>query len=90
MMGPTTRRGFLKLLGRTAATAFVVTRFGGVREIVEEVQTASFRTYTMDEMRSDLSRAIYDIDPMDTPFMASYTMGAAAGVRHEWQMDELS
>lgn len=40
--------------------------------------------------REDLSDAIYDISPIDTPFMSSIGRDKARAVKHEWQTDALA
>jgi hypothetical protein len=39
--------------------------------------------------REDLVNVIYDISPMDTPFLSDATKGNATAVYHEWQTDAL-
>jgi hypothetical protein len=39
--------------------------------------------------REDLVNAIYDISPMDTPFLSDASKGNAKAVYHEWQTDAL-
>jgi hypothetical protein len=39
--------------------------------------------------REDLAEAIYDISPMDTPFLSSIDRVTATAVTHEWQTDAL-
>ncbi len=40
--------------------------------------------------REDLSNIIYDISPMDTPFLSAAKKLTAKGVYHEWQTDALA
>lgn len=40
--------------------------------------------------REDLSDVIYDISPMDTPFMSNVARGRASAVFHEWQTHSLT
>lgn len=40
--------------------------------------------------REDLSNAIYDISPTETPFISNVARTKATGVRHEWQTDSLA
>jgi len=40
--------------------------------------------------REDLRNAIYDISPMDTPFMSGVNRGRCTAKFHEWQTDELA
>ena len=39
--------------------------------------------------REDLAEAIYDISPMDTPFVSEAMKNSATAVYHEWQTDAL-
>ena len=39
--------------------------------------------------REDLVNIIYDISPMDTPFLSEASRGSAKAVYHEWQTDAL-
>jgi len=39
--------------------------------------------------REDLSDVIYDISPLETPFISNASQGNATGVYHEWQTDAL-
>lgn len=49
----------------------------------------TFLTFTAIGNREDLTDAIYNIDPVDTPFMSSIARVQATGVLHEWQTDAL-
>jgi len=49
----------------------------------------TFLTFTAIGNREDLTDAIYNIDPVDTPFMSSIPRVGATGVLHEWQTDAL-
>lgn len=40
--------------------------------------------------REDLANIIYDISPMDTPFLSQASKSSASGVFHEWQTDVLA
>lgn len=40
--------------------------------------------------REDLTNAIYDISPTDTPFISSIARVSATSVKHEWQTDVLA
>lgn len=40
--------------------------------------------------REDLTDAIYNISPTDTPFLSSISRVKATGVKHEWQTDSLA
>ena len=51
--------------------------------------TATFTTFSAIGNREDLTDAIYNIDPTDTPFMSSIARVKATGVKHEWQEDAL-
>lgn len=52
--------------------------------------TGGFTTYTAIGNREDLTDAIYNISPMDTPFCSSAARGKAKAVFHEWQTDALA
>lgn len=39
--------------------------------------------------KEDLANAIYDISPIDTPFLSNAMKGKASNVFHEWQTDSL-
>lgn len=41
-------------------------------------------------LREDLSDIIYNISPMETPFMMMIGRGTADAKKHEWQIDELA
>ena len=47
-------------------------------------------TYDAIGNREDLSDIIYDISPMDTPFISSIPHVAANATNHEWQTDSLA
>lgn len=47
-------------------------------------------TYDAIGNREDLSDVIYDISPMDTPFMSSIAKEKASATFHEWQTDSLA
>ena len=49
----------------------------------------SFETYEAIGLREDLSDVIYNIDPIETPFMSSVNRGTASATAHEWQTDVL-
>lgn len=50
----------------------------------------AFTTYAAKGNREDLSDVIYNIDPIDTPFLNSIEKGTARAVLHEWQTDSLA
>lgn len=50
---------------------------------------ASYETYDVEGMREDLGPVIYNIDPVDTPFMNSIARATAGQVATEWQTDSL-
>ena len=54
------------------------------------VPAGSYQTYTAVGEREDLSDIIYDISPMDTPFMSNAARETASAVFHEWQTDSLA
>ena len=49
--------------------------------------TNTFSTFSAIGNREDLTDAIYNIDPVDTPFSSSISRVKATGVLHEWQTD---
>ena len=53
------------------------------------VPTGTFETYQAIGNREDLQDDIYDITPMDTPFMSNIPRGSATYTFHEWQTDVL-
>jgi hypothetical protein len=46
-------------------------------------------TYSVTGNREDLAEAIFDISPMDTPFLSEASKNTASAVFHEWQTDAL-
>lgn len=52
--------------------------------------TGTFKTYESIGIREDLTDMIYDISPMDTPFMSNAGRSKARGTFHEWQTDSLA
>lgn len=50
----------------------------------------TFNTYVAKGNREDLTDAIYNIAPTDTPFTSSISRNTATGVKHEWQTDSLA
>ena len=50
---------------------------------------ATFTTFSAIGNREDLTDAIWNIDPTDTPYMSSIPRVKATGVKHEWQTDSL-
>lgn len=53
------------------------------------VPTGTYQSYQAIGNREDLSDIIYDISPMDTPFMSNASRGTASAVLSEWQTDSL-
>lgn len=53
------------------------------------VPTGTFQGYQAIGEREDLADVVYDISPMDTPFMSNAKRGSASAVFHEWQTDSL-
>lgn len=47
-------------------------------------------TYDAIGNREDLADVIYDISPMDTPFMSGISKVSATATNHEWQTDSLA
>jgi hypothetical protein len=52
--------------------------------------SGTYQTYQQVGIREDLSNLIYDISPVDTPFMTSAGRGSASNTNFEWQTDALS
>ena len=50
----------------------------------------TFTTFLAVGEREDLSDIIYDISPMDTPFLSNAKRGSASATFHEWQTDSLT
>jgi len=51
--------------------------------------TNTFTVFSAIGNREDLTDAIWNIDPTDTPFISSIARVKATGVKHEWQTDAL-
>ena len=49
-----------------------------------------FSTYDAVGNREDLADMIYDISPMETPFVSGIAKNSATAVNHEWQTDSLA
>lgn len=54
------------------------------------IQTNAFASYGAIGNREDLTNAIYNISPTETPFMSSIKRSSCAAVKHEWQTDTLA
>ena len=54
------------------------------------IATNTRTTYSAVGIREDLSDIIYNISPMDTPFMSSVGKGSCDNTLFEWQTDELA
>ena len=54
------------------------------------VPVNTFQTYQARGNREDLTDAIYNIAPTDTPFMSNIGRSNAKAVLHEWQVDTLA
>jgi hypothetical protein len=54
------------------------------------VPSGTFQTNSMVGIREDLADVIYDISPVETPFLSSVAHVTAAQVMHEWQTDSLA
>lgn len=54
------------------------------------VPTNATQTYAQVGIREDLSDIIYDISPMDTPFLSNAGRTKAKQTYHEWQTDALA
>lgn len=53
------------------------------------VPTATVTAHSAIGNREDLVNMIYEISPMDTPFLSEAAKSSASAVYHEWQTDEL-
>jgi hypothetical protein len=51
--------------------------------------TTTYTTHTAIGIREDLQNAIFDISPMDTPFISACSRGKAKDTLHSWQTDVL-
>jgi hypothetical protein len=60
-----------------------------ITNTAEYLNHATTETGDVAGAREDLSDAIYDISPTETPFMSNISRSKATGVRHEWQIDSL-
>lgn len=49
----------------------------------------TYETYEVEGMREDLGPIVYNIDPIDTPFMNSISRATATQIKQEWQTDVL-
>lgn len=58
--------------------------------MADDVFTGSYTTHTAIGLREDLQNMIFDISPMDTPFVSGCSRGGADAVLHEWQTDALA
>jgi hypothetical protein len=54
------------------------------------VFTGTYTTGSAKGIREDLQNAIFDISPMDTPFISGCSRGKAKNTTHEWQTDVLA
>ena len=54
------------------------------------VPTGSYQTYAAVGEREDLSDVIFDISPMDTPFLTNARRDTATMTLYEWQTDSLA
>lgn len=54
------------------------------------VPSETFTTYGAVGEREDLTDIIYDISPMDTPFLSNVARETASGTLYEWQTDSLA
>jgi hypothetical protein len=52
--------------------------------------TNTYSTNAMIGIREDLADVIYDISPVETPFLSSVAHTEASNVLHEWQTDALA
>lgn len=54
------------------------------------IVSGTYLTYSAIGNREDLTDQIYNISPLDTPFMGSIGTAKASAVSHEWQTDSLA
>lgn len=54
------------------------------------VPAGTFQTYSAIGTREDLADAIYDISPVETPFLTMCKRTDASNTTHEWQRDSLA
>src|SRR5579863_5159160 len=54
------------------------------------IVTNEFLTFSAIGNREDLTDMIYNISPVDTPFMGNIAKTKAESVLHEWQTDSLA
>lgn len=54
------------------------------------IETGAFATYAANGNAEDFSDMIYDISPIDTPFLSSIDSTEARAVLHQWQTDALA
>jgi hypothetical protein len=54
------------------------------------ITVGTVHTYETVGMREDLQNSIFDISPMDTPFISGCARGKAKNTTHEWQTDVLA
>jgi hypothetical protein len=54
------------------------------------VFTGTYTTHTAIGQREDLQDVIFDISPLDTPFISGCARGSAKATTHEWQTDSLA
>jgi hypothetical protein len=52
--------------------------------------TTTYQTHQAIGQREDLQDTIFDISPMDTPFLSGLKRGRAKATTHEWQIDSLA
>jgi len=52
--------------------------------------TNTYSQYDANNIREDLENVIYDISPMDTPFVSSIARRKVSNIRHEWLTDVLA
>ena len=50
----------------------------------------TFETFDAKGLREDLSDIIYAIDSTETPFLSMAMRETASGIKHEWQVDQLT
>ena len=54
------------------------------------VPTGTFQQFGAIGVNEDLEQIVYDISPMDTPFLSNVSRGTCSNTFHEWQTDVLA
>tara|TARA_Y100000310_G_scaffold287872_1_gene313050 strand:+ start:1126 stop:1404 length:279 start_codon:yes stop_codon:yes gene_type:complete len=84
------RRGFLSFLGKVpiaAALAPMVLTEPAAGKMF--IASKSFMEAFENERNADLADLIYNVDPIDVPFLSSTPQNQATATLHQWQTDAL-